>query len=190
MALDVCPGFSWDRVNFLPSSWYTAVFQIRYENNVDYTLIFLMLLNGACPKSRTYHDFTLCQWGGIQKAGRAPGQDNWPNWPKRCSIPQNAQYIKRRSYLEGHWVLLGDGLGIGQRVMNDYIVHHCFLNFNSIFFFFFVIYLSIAIVIIIVFYFISSIRLLLSQPCGFTFSWFFWSHCGGEWGVSEQLCGT
>ena len=23
-----CPGFSWDRVNFLPSSWYSAVFWI------------------------------------------------------------------------------------------------------------------------------------------------------------------
>ena len=23
-----CPGFSWDKVNFLPSSWYSAVFWI------------------------------------------------------------------------------------------------------------------------------------------------------------------
>ena len=23
-----CPGFGWDRVNFLPSSWYSAVFWI------------------------------------------------------------------------------------------------------------------------------------------------------------------
>ena len=24
----ICPGFGWDRVNFLPSSWYSAVFWI------------------------------------------------------------------------------------------------------------------------------------------------------------------
>mgnify|MGYP001860314867 CR=1 FL=1 len=24
----VCPGFSWDRVNFLPSSWYGAVLDL------------------------------------------------------------------------------------------------------------------------------------------------------------------
>jgi len=24
----VCPGFGWDRVDFLPSSWYSAVFWI------------------------------------------------------------------------------------------------------------------------------------------------------------------
>ena len=35
-----CPGFSWDRVNFLPSSWYSVKFWISYENNVDNTLMF------------------------------------------------------------------------------------------------------------------------------------------------------
>lgn len=30
-----CPGFSWDRVNFLPSSWYGAVFQIEDVYNVN-----------------------------------------------------------------------------------------------------------------------------------------------------------
>ena len=35
-----CPGFGWDRVNFLPSSWYSTAFWIQYENNVDNTLMF------------------------------------------------------------------------------------------------------------------------------------------------------
>ena len=26
--LAICPGFGWDRVNFLLSSWYSAVFQV------------------------------------------------------------------------------------------------------------------------------------------------------------------
>lgn len=35
-----CPDFGWDRVNFLPSCWCNAVFWIKYENNVDNTLVF------------------------------------------------------------------------------------------------------------------------------------------------------
>ena len=35
-----CPGFGWDKVNSLPSSWYSAVFWIKDENNVDNTLMF------------------------------------------------------------------------------------------------------------------------------------------------------
>lgn len=31
--------FSWDGVNFIPSSWYGAVFGIYYESNVDSTLM-------------------------------------------------------------------------------------------------------------------------------------------------------
>ena len=38
--LGPCPGFGWDRVNSLLSSWYSAVFWIYCENNVDNTLMF------------------------------------------------------------------------------------------------------------------------------------------------------
>ena len=38
--LSICPGFSWDRVNFLSSSWYSAMSSIQYEKNVDNTLMF------------------------------------------------------------------------------------------------------------------------------------------------------
>jgi len=30
-----CAGFGWDRVNYLPSSWYSTVFWIWNENNVE-----------------------------------------------------------------------------------------------------------------------------------------------------------
>ena len=36
----LCPGFSWDRVNFLSSSWYSAMSWIQCEKNVDNTLMF------------------------------------------------------------------------------------------------------------------------------------------------------
>ena len=38
--LQECPSFGWDRVNSLLSSWYSAVFWIYCENNVDNTLMF------------------------------------------------------------------------------------------------------------------------------------------------------
>ena len=40
--IQTCPGFGWDRVNFLPSSWYSAVFWILCENTVDNTLMVLV----------------------------------------------------------------------------------------------------------------------------------------------------
>ena len=33
--LSGCPGFGWDRVNFLSSSWYSVMFWIQYEKNVN-----------------------------------------------------------------------------------------------------------------------------------------------------------
>lgn len=36
-----CPDFIWDRVKFLPSSWYSAVFWI-YGNNVDITNVLVL----------------------------------------------------------------------------------------------------------------------------------------------------
>ena len=38
--IDLCPDFSWDRVNFLSNSWYGIVFWVQYEKNVDNTLMF------------------------------------------------------------------------------------------------------------------------------------------------------
>lgn len=44
------PGSSWDRVNFLTGSWYIDVFWISYENNLDNTLTFQLLLSRISPK--------------------------------------------------------------------------------------------------------------------------------------------
>ena len=42
-ALNPCPGFSWEKVNFLLSSWCSTVFCIWHENNVDNTLMVLVV---------------------------------------------------------------------------------------------------------------------------------------------------
>lgn len=49
----ICPSLSWDRVNFVLSSWYSAVFCFKYENNIYNTLIFWVLLT-AYSKSRAF----------------------------------------------------------------------------------------------------------------------------------------
>lgn len=54
------PGFSSDRVNFLPSSCYPAVFWI-WENNVDNTLMFQLLLSSAYAEPRTLLLLLPCQ---------------------------------------------------------------------------------------------------------------------------------
>ena len=35
-----CPGFGWDRVNFLSSGWYSVMSWIQCEKYVDNTLMF------------------------------------------------------------------------------------------------------------------------------------------------------
>lgn len=41
-------GFGWDRVSFLPASWYSAVFRIpKYESYVGNTLMLQLLLSSA-----------------------------------------------------------------------------------------------------------------------------------------------
>ena len=65
-----CPGFGWDRVNSLLSSWYSAGFWIQCENNVDNTLMSQLLLSSAYPKLRIFQFPMLCQQAGVQEAGR------------------------------------------------------------------------------------------------------------------------
>jgi len=57
-----CPGCSWDRVNFLPGSWCSALFWIWDSNNVDNILTFLVVAR----QSRIFQLLTLA-------------------WPARCS---------------------------------------------------------------------------------------------------------
>lgn len=47
--IPTCPGFSWDRIHFLPSSWNSVVFGIYYENNVDNTMMVLVLPQQHLP---------------------------------------------------------------------------------------------------------------------------------------------
>lgn len=56
-----CPGFGWDKIHFLLSSWHSAVFRAQGENNVENTLLFWLLLICAYPKPRTFQSLKLCQ---------------------------------------------------------------------------------------------------------------------------------
>lgn len=77
---EYCCSYRWDRVNFLSSSWYCAVFWIWDEKNVNNTLIFccwevLTLSQGLfiflhCPASK--------ETRGAQEVGNGQNQDSWP----------------------------------------------------------------------------------------------------------------
>lgn len=119
------PGFGWDRAHFLPSSWYSAAFWIQYENNVEGTVMFWLLLSSSCPRSRTLQGPILCQWGGAWGAGRAwPGQVTWTG-------PRDIPYHRtpRPGYKLGQLdvrgqSLLGNGLGLGLQVVSHCTGHH------------------------------------------------------------------
>lgn len=48
------PGFSWNKLHFCPSNWYGIVVWIWCENDIDNTLMFLLLLSIMYPKSRIF----------------------------------------------------------------------------------------------------------------------------------------
>lgn len=50
------PGFGRNRVNFLASSWHSAVFWIWCDKNVDGVLVFWLLPSHVYPKSRTFQE--------------------------------------------------------------------------------------------------------------------------------------
>ena len=56
-----CAGFGWDRVNFLHSSWYGAMFWICAENSVDNTRDVLVIAEQCLHRIKA--------WEGTQ-----PGQ--------------------------------------------------------------------------------------------------------------------
>lgn len=160
------PGFGWERAHFLPSSWYSAAFWIQYENNVEGTVMFWLLLSSSCPKSRTLQGPILCQWGGAWGAGRAwPGQVTWTG-------PRDIPYHRtpRPGYKLRQWdvrgqSLLGNGLGLGLQVVSHCTGHHMpslgFIPFSLSCSFF---------PLQSLLYFISIIKLLLFQLSGFPFS--------------------
>jgi len=84
-----CPGFSWDRVNFIQSNWDSAMFGTQYENNFDNILMFLVVAR----QSRTFQLLTLAwaarctgSWEGIQPGQLAPtDQSDIPYCMASCS---------------------------------------------------------------------------------------------------------
>lgn len=72
----LCPGISWDRVNFIPSSWYDNVLWIQDENNVDKTLMYWLLLT----LSQGLLSFLYCpareETEGAEEAERGQNQDS------------------------------------------------------------------------------------------------------------------
>lgn len=109
------PGFGWNRVNFLSSSWYKAVFWIQDENNVDNTLMFQFLLSSACSKSRTFSAFHTAlpahRLGVHKRLGGDATKTADPNWTKGYSIPYD---IILNTKTGGRWPRDGDWLGFGQ----------------------------------------------------------------------------
>lgn len=135
--LVLCPGFSWDRVNFLLSSWYSALFCIDYERKVDNTLKFQLLLSSACPRSRTFQFPVICQGAGAQGAVRAHGQGTWPKLSKGIfhAIEHSAQCMNWGKLAGRDQLLHGDGMDISQQVMSNWVGCFClswllFLSFS------------------------------------------------------------
>ena len=121
----VCPGFGWDRVNFFLSSWYSAVFWISCENNVDNTLMFWLLLSQAYPKLKIFQFPMLCQQADVQEDGREHSQSSWPELAKGVfhTMERHAQYI--------NWVELARGQGslLGHQSVGGEQLHCASLSF-------------------------------------------------------------
>ena len=86
----VCPGFGWERVNGLHSSWSGALLWICAENSVGNTGMFWLLLSSA----HTVRAFSapqttppVCGLGVHKKLGGDTAQTAEPSWPKWCSTP-------------------------------------------------------------------------------------------------------
>lgn len=115
----------------------------------------------------------ICHQAGAQEAVREHNWDCWPELAKRTLsiIEPHVQDINWGKLARSHRSWLGDGLGIGQQVVSNCVVHlfllglipH-FLSVISI-----IIWSSSSNISIITFYFVSVIKVFLSQPKTFTF---------------------
>ena len=88
--MDQCPGFGWDRVNFLPSSWYSAVVRIDYENHVDNTLMVLVVAKQCLYQVKDFsasHAQPARRLEGHKELGGDTAGTADPNCPKGYSIP-------------------------------------------------------------------------------------------------------
>lgn len=112
-----CPGFRGDRVNFLLTTWYSAMFWIQCGNNVDNTLIFWLLLSCIYHKTKTRTFFVSpalpvrrCKkW---KKAVREHSWDKWPKLAKGIFTPLNDRPSVSAGELTGRgsWLGFRDGI--------------------------------------------------------------------------------
>jgi len=124
--LEKCPGFSWDRVNFLPVA---AVLWIQYEKNVDNTLMFL----AVAKKSKTFFSFPclankqVCRsWEGAQPGSQPKLADGNIPYHGRHAQFMNGGWLKGRNPQVLQSLL---GMAIDHRVVRNCIVHYLFCIF-------------------------------------------------------------
>ena len=84
-----CPGVGWDRVNCLSSSWYSAMFWVQYEKNVEKTLMISVVAKQCLDQVK---DFSASdaqpvrRLEGHKQFGGDTARTADPNWPKGYSI--------------------------------------------------------------------------------------------------------
>lgn len=116
-----CTDFDRDRVNFFSSIWYSALFWIYQENNVDNTPIFWLLLRSAYFKSRILSFPCSASEELHEKLGGSMARMADCTF---CTIEHHAQFINWENCprASAH----RDGLGISQWGMSNSTVHHLF----------------------------------------------------------------
>lgn len=118
---------------FFLLAFYSAVFWILYEKNVDKTLRSQLLLNSAPPESRTVQFPMLSQPTCAQKARREHYQDSCPKLAKGIfhTTEHHAHCINWEELVGSCQSLLWNGLGRGWQVLSNCTVNHPFLGFYS-----------------------------------------------------------
>lgn len=118
-----------------------------------------------------------------QNTGEEHMKDSLPEQTKGVchNIECHAQYINRGRYTKGGWSLLGNSLGISQwAIVLCISCFSCGLLFPSSPYHYYYCFISSIIVLLVLLYFVLIMKLFLSQPKRFAFSfWFASTH----WGV-------
>ena len=111
----LCPGFSWDVVSCLPSSWYSAMFWVQYVKNVDNPDVFSCCSVVFRLQSRI---FQLLM----------PSQGTWPK------LANSVFHTMWRPIQFRNWEVggegfspLGDWLGVGRWVVSNCPAHHLYI---------------------------------------------------------------
>ena len=124
-----CAGFGWDRVNFLRSSWYGAMFWICAEDSVGNTGMFSLLLSSAYTEPRPFlllpPPHQRGGWGGIRSwEGTQLGQltptdqRDIPDHKMSCSAYKAGGRRRKRG------VVQSDGICLPKRLLG--MMEPCF----------------------------------------------------------------